>query len=409
MTVATTRRSVLMAFALQPPEPDLELFFRIAASAESEARQAMRELARQWRNGYSIQIIEMIRLIPPNGRPGVGERLVRFLAERTGKDFGPDIRQWTRWAWTLQEPPHAQYAIFKGVLYGNIDPRMRAFFPPGVRSLIPLPEVEWGGVTVNGIPPLRNPAMLPVRDAAYLKDSNVVFGIEQDGEAKAYPKRILAWHEMALDRVGSVDLAIVYCTLCGTVIPYRARTGGRTFTFGTSGLLYQSSKLMFDEETKSLWPTLQGKPMIGALAGSSLELEFAPVVTTTWGEWRKRYPGTLVLSPETGHKRDYSEGAAYRDYFATDELMFDVARRDKRLRNKEEVLVIRIRNKRPLAIAARYLDKRPSYELEHDGLKLTIRTEAGANRVYLDGQQIPAHRAFWFGWFAQYPDTVLVR
>jgi hypothetical protein len=409
MNFGTTRRSLLMSFAMQSHEPDLELFFRIAAPGEAEARPAMRELSKYWRNGYTIQVVELIRLISPHQRPGAAERLVRFLEERTGNRFGPDIRQWTHWAWSLREPPHAQYAIFKGVLYGNIDPRMRAFFPPGVRSRIPLVEVEWGGVTVNGIPPLRNPVMMSAREAAYLKDSNVVFGIEQAGEAKAYPKRILAWHEMVLDRVGGVDLAIVYCTLCGTVIPYRSEAAGRKFTFGTSGLLYQSSKLMFDEETNSLWPTLQGKPMVGALAGSDLELDFAPVVTTTWGEWRKRYPGTLVLSPNTGHQRDYSEGAAYRDYFSTDELMFDVSRRDRRLKNKDEVLVVRIRGKRPLAIAVRFLEKRSAYEVEPDGMKLTVRTEGGANRVYSGGVQVPAHRAFWFGWYAQYPDTVLIR
>lgn len=398
-----------MALAFQPPEPALDLFFQLVADDEQASRKAMRQLAKQWRNAYTIQIIEMIRLISPRTRPGLGERLLTFLTERTGKGFGSDIRQWTRWAWSLREPTHSQYAIFKGVLYGNLDPRMRSFFPPGVRSLIPLAEVEWGGVTVNGIPPLRAPKMLPAKDATYLKDSNVVFGIEHGGEAKAYPKRILAWHEMATDRVGGLDLTIVYCTLCGTVIPYRSEAGGRNFTFGTSGLLYQSSKLMFDEETNSLWPTLQGKPMIGSLAGSELELDFAPVVTTSWGDWRKRYPETLALSPDTGHSRDYSEGAAYRDYFATDDLMFEVVHRDKRLKNKDEVLVIRIRGKRPLAIAAKFLDRRPEYELEHDGVRLTIRTEAGANRVFADGKQIPAHRAFWFGWYAQYPDTVLVR
>ena len=65
------------------------------------------------------------------------------------------------------------------------------------------------------------------------------------------------------------------------------------------------------------------------------------VVTTTWGEWRKRHPATTVLSLETGADRDYGEGVAYRDYFATDELMFTVPSRDDRLKNKAEVLALR--------------------------------------------------------------------
>ena len=409
----TRRKAVFTGLASLPPlrsqspaEPDLGLFFGLLNPNVNEAEAAQKSLETGWRDSYAILILEMLRLVV---REPARTRLFDTITQRTRQKFGLNFKAWTRWAWSLEYAPHSRYADFKGMLYANIDGRMKEFFPPGVKSLIRLDEVEWGGVPVNGIPPLVQPRMMAALDAAYLKPSHVVFGIEQDGEAKAYPKRILAWHEMAVDRVGGVDLTIVYCTLCGTVIPYRSVVQGRKFTFGTSGLLYQSSKLMFDEETHSLWPTLQGKPMIGALAGSDLELEFVPVVTTTWGEWRKEFPKSLVLSLDTGHNRDYSEGAAYRDYFSQDDLMFEVSRRDQRLKNKDEVLVVRLKGKRPLAISAKWLERRPLYELEHDGAKLTIRSAAGANRVFLDGKQIPAHRAFWFGWYAQYPDTVLIR
>jgi hypothetical protein len=216
---------------------------------------------------------------------------------------------------------------------------MRAFFPPGVQASIRLDEIDWGGVLVNGIPPLRDPKILSVADATYLKDSNVVFGLVANGEAQAYPKRILAWHEMATDRVGGVDLTIVYCTLCGTVIPFESRVNGRSFHFGTSGLLYRSNKLMFDEETSSLWSTFEGVPVVGSLVGSGVRLQLHAVVTTTWKEWRTEHPDTRVLSLDTGYTRDYSEGAAYRDYFSTDRLMFQVSKIDARLRNKAEVLL----------------------------------------------------------------------
>ena len=49
-----------------------------------------------------------------------------------------------------------------------------------------------------------------------------------------------------------------------------------------------------------------------------------------------------MLSLDTGHRRDYSEGAAYRTYFGTDDLMFRVSNVDRRLANKEEVLVLRL-------------------------------------------------------------------
>jgi hypothetical protein len=282
-----------------------------------------------------------------------------------------------------------------------------------------------------------------------------VFGIALGGEARAYPKRILGWHELVRDRVGGVEVTIVYCTLCGTVIPYASAVGGVRRTFGTSGLLYRSNKLLFDEETMSLWSTLEGRPVVGALAGSGLELTAFPVVTTTWREWRSAHPETSVLSLETGFARDYSEGAAYREYFATDRIMFEVPRTDPRLKNKDEVLGLLLRPpesgseppRRALALSVEFLERHPLYELSFAGHDLVVVTSRdGANRVYETGgtdltrvrgdglledaggdrwrvteealvhettaerrARVPARRAFWFGWYAQFPETELVR
>ena len=128
--------------------------------------------------------------------------------------------------------------------------------------------------------------------------------------------------------------------MCGTVIPYDSVVDGRHIVFGTSGLLFRSNKLMFDEETRSLWNTFEGVPVVGSLVGSGIRLRHRSVVTTTWGEWRRMHPGTTVLSLDTGHQLDYSEGSAYRDYFSHDDLWFSVPELDDRLGNKDEVLVM---------------------------------------------------------------------
>ena len=319
-----------------------------------------------------------------------------------------------------------------------------------MKADIRLDEIDWGGVPVNGIPPLRSPKTIPAAQAGWLRDGHLVFGILVNGEPRAYPKRILAWHEMAIDRLGGIDLTIVYCTLCGTVIPYESGVAGRRFTFGTSGLLYRSNKLMFDEETQSLWSALEGVPVVGPLAGSGLRLPFHSVVTTTWGEWRRDHPSTTVLSLETGYERNYAEGAAYREYFATDRLMFEVPTSDTRLKNKAEVLVLRAEilgtDARPVAIAVERLRREPVYAFDAGDRRFVVVTSpGGANVVYergthafasrrADGEirdtdgrrwrtlpdalvsetgerlaRVPAHRAFWFGWIAQHPETVLVK
>ena len=346
----------------QDDHPDIRLFFQATAQDGNRAEDALRQIGAKWRVGYAGLVWDLARFVRPPG-PQLFQffRLVEFLQAQTGQQFGADLAGWQEWIWNQPYDPHPDYSLFKGLLYSQVDPRFEEFFPRGVESLIRLDEVAWGGVAVNGIPPLEYPKRLDADAADYLSDDHIVFGIALGGEARAYPKRILAWHEMALDNLGGVELTIVYCTLCGTVIPFESAVDGRHLTFGTSGLLYRSNKLMFDRETRSLWNTFEGVPVVGSLVGSGVRLTPHPVVTTTWGEWRSTHPATTVLSLDTGHRRDYSEGAAYRGYFSTDELMFQVSETDDRLENKEEVLVMLLDDpteasrRRPLAITARFL------------------------------------------------------
>lgn len=489
VTVLLLAAVVIRATPAAPAAPDLRWFFQAASRDDRTATAALAELAASWKNQYTSMVVDLARLMRPARRPSpdgefperaaaidpddaslfpadpsragpapilpgspVRSRLTKFLENRTGKRFGDDLNRWREWMWSLPYDPHPEYATFKGRVYAQIDPRFEDFFRSPLRTSIRLDEVDWGGVTVNGIPPLEYPSHISAAEAGYLKGDHVVFGVYFDGVPRAYPKRILAWHELVRDRVANVELTLVYCTLCGTVIPYDSRVGGVTRTFGTSGLLYRSNKLMFDAGTRSLWSSLDGAPVVGPLVGSGLRLTMLPVVTTTWGEWRRAHPGTSVLSLDTGFKRDYSEGAAYRDYFATDALMFRVPRTDPRLKNKAEVLVFRLAEKsgraQPVAIAIDLLSKRRVYQLEIADQRLVIvTTRAGANRVYQAGShhfsagpgegsvvdekgaiwlseenhlrsatdpggrlpRVPASRAFWFGWFAQYPDTMLVK
>lgn len=479
---------VLLSPALLAQRVDIPLsvFAKAASPTESDARDALAILAADWHDRYAAILLELAEMsrgepVPaapatlpgvvftdpfadpgtdrPDGPPSlltrspVRERLLRFLDRQTGRRFGEDFERWHEWVWSLPYDPHSEYVLFKGLLYANIDPRMRDFFPPDVPARIRLDEVEWGGVVINGIPPLLYPKHIPAGEASYLRDGHIVFGLHVNGEARAYPKRILAWHELARDELGGRHLTVVYCTLCGTVIPYDSEAEGQGLVrLNTSGLLYRSNKLMFDEETKSLWSTLEGKPVIGPLVKSGVALRPYSAVTTTWGEWRRMHPTTTVLSLDTGHDRDYSEGAAYRDYFSHDRLMFSIPAADNRLRNKDEVLVMRITGPSgelvPVAIAADFLRRRRVFHAEVAGRPLVIvTTRNGANRVYeaadqrfrqgpsdllvVDGNgatwqvtedallpaasgasglpRLPAQRAFWFGWHAQFPDTLLIK
>ncbi len=201
---------------------------------------------------------------------------------------------------------------------------------------------------------------------------------------------------------------------------------------------------MYDHATKSCWSTLHGEPVVGPLVGKGIKLKRRYVVTSTWGEWKKRHPDTTVLSLETGHRRDYGEGVAYHDYFATDKLMFTVPELDKRLLNKDEVLALRD-DKEQLAIAIKLMAKKRIHHDQLGDVKIVVLgDDDGTSRAYNVGeisftswngtdtavdssgrkwrvledslvagdlslQRMPSHSAFWFGWVSQFPDTRLVK
>jgi len=376
-------------------------------------------------------------------------RLAALIERETPKDKFNNANDRYQWLWNQNVEAPKGYANFKADLYQHIDEKFETYFRDRQDSArIRLDEIRWGGVVQDGIPPLRNPEMINPEQADYLDDDNIVFGIEINGDARAYPKRILAWHEMFTDTIGGVDIAGVYCTLCGTVIPYKTEFKGKKYQLGTSGFLYRSNKLMYDQATQSLWSTSKGVPVLGPLVDKGIELEFESVVTTTWGEWRRRHPQTSVLSLDTGHLRNYDEGNAYNEYFSNDRLMFNTPFNDKRLKNKQEVLALRFpaAPEQQMAIDTKYLNKHTVYANRIGQQKFVVLTDkTGANRVYdpqgikfkqYDGdsvvidtsdqpwtvheswleakngdrlERLPYRRAFWFGWHAAFPETKLIK
>lgn len=256
----------------------------------------------------------------PGVEPGKGawEKLMLWYGGQSGQALPPGYLEW------------------KGELFARAaDPRFREFFRPPAKLR---PEgIVWGGVAaMDGIPPLIDS---PLGGGDYLTDAEPVFGVSLNGDHRAYPLRILDAHEMANDVVGGVPVALAYCTLCGAGVLYRAELAGRRVIFGSSGLLYESNKLMFDRETKSLWNQLTGEPVLGPLAGGPV-VERLPLVLTSWGQWKRRHPETKVLGLDTGYARRYEPGAVYGEYFASPGTMFPVWRRSKLLPLKARVFAL---------------------------------------------------------------------
>ena len=265
---------------------------------------------------------------------------------------GAEITGWqTGMLWQEAHPelkPHPSYRQLKLDMYERIDPKFLNFLG-GDLSLpenlgIRFEEIAWGGVRVDDLPPLDNPKMLTAKEADYLLPDDLVFGVEINGDARAYPLRIMGWHEMFNETIGGVPVALAYCTLCGAGILFETKVEGRDepFVLASSGFLYRSNKLMFDRQTNSLWNQFTGQPVSGPLFRSGIALKIRPVVITSWAKWKTLHPHTTALSLYTGHDRDYDSGVVYRQYFNSPDLMFPaIVRNEEHLKRKDYVFGIR--------------------------------------------------------------------
>ncbi|WP_256307449.1 DUF3179 domain-containing (seleno)protein [Halobellus litoreus] len=288
--------------------------------------------------------------------PGVRDA----LASLADPDFDSD-HAWVEWeTWYSQQEidPLDGFEEWKLQLY-------RSYLPPvgGLLDCEPrefdMQGMRWGNCDRSFLAALNGPTFVPgdAVDASgtsedaearrdgesdgetpepYLEDDHVVFGFEIDGTAYAVPRWVLFPHELLNAELDGVPVSLTYCTLCNAPILYdrRVPTGGDADadesgadeadggdvdvrTFGSTGLLASGNKVMYDEETETLWDQHAGTPIGGETLESDPDLfldQFA-VTQTEWGDWKAEYPDTLALDADTGYGYDYSYYDGNVDFF----------------------------------------------------------------------------------------------
>lgn len=284
--------------------------------------------------------------------------------------------------------------------------------PDEVKHSIPLEEIISGGVAKDGIPSIDNPQFIDADEASdFLDNSDIGLGIVHKGEARFYPYIILVWHEIVNDRIAGDPILVTYCPLCGTGIVFDPRVDGKTFQFGVSGKLWQSNLLMYnrseDPDDESLWSQVLGEAVVGKYTGKKLTV--LPSDTVRWGDWKKKYPQTKVLSQKTGFFRRYGEDP-YQGYAASETVGFGAQFTDRRLHPKEMIIGISI-NGEHKAYQESALRRGGKITDSFAGETLTLEmSDIGEVAVLSgDGKTLPFIRAFWFSWVAVYPDTALYK
>jgi hypothetical protein len=212
---------------------------------------------------------------------------------------------------------------------------------------------------------------------------------------------------------------------------------GAEYTFGTSGLLYRSNKLMYDRQTFTLWGNLTGEPVVGKMATSDQRLRILPMTFTTWSEWRKMHPQTKVLhvDDKVGAQFNYRYEPGLADR-ARAGVKFPVWQKSKVLEDKAEVYALRVDNI-PKAYPIRQLLAKQivndkigqtpivlvvdpeseavrAYKREEHTFSADLKDESGrkwivSEEALVSGekklQRVPGHVSLWFAWYGFFPHT----
>jgi hypothetical protein len=317
-------------------------------------------------------------------------------------------------AWDIPEPTN--YLQTKRAIFTEVIPGWEKIF---VAGKIDWRLVSWGGVLIddrpfgttdepcNCIPAADNPPVTSAQDATWLKDSDIVFGIEVNGAYRAYPRQIMEVREMVNDTLGGRDLGIPYCTLCGAAQAYftdELPPGIKRPILRTSGLLSRSNKVMYDLRTYSVFDTFLGDAVTGPLADRNLRLKQATVITTDWGTWKKEHPETTVLveALALGRKPDFRNG---RD---ANGPIFPVGDVDPRLPVHEDIIGIITASGKPVAFqrSTAFLKLQKGEEIAFENVRLKL-DAGGIKAVDADGSDLGSHQAFWFAWSQFHPKTEL--
>lgn len=159
-----------------------------------------------------------------------------------------------------------------------------------------------------------------------LADQQRVVGVVVGGEARAYPIKMMNYHEVINDTVGGVPIVLTWSALVQSATAWeRTMPDKSAAVFGSSGMIYQSAVVMYDKDTVSLWWSTLGRPLTGAHTGGP---ELTPVQATvaSWKSWKEFAPNTTVLvstDPPLPINYDMNP-AAPKGYFNTGNIVYPV-------------------------------------------------------------------------------------
>lgn len=260
-----------------------------------------------------------------------------------------------------------------------------------------------GGPGRDGIKSVDAPEFSPIQDAGWIGRDTEVIGVVVGGEAKAYPVRMLEFHQIVNDTIGGVPVVVTYDPLAGVPAAYRRRVGNDTLEFGVSGLLHNHNFLLYDRATDSLWSQFLGTAIAGKRAGQALER--VVVRQETAGRWLQRQVDTRFLRPPMPEKIQYRL-TPYAAYWIENKRIFPVAAKDETYHAKELVLGVTSGEtvRAYLGSEVTLAGGRAQEEIGGKRLQVFYDSETGTFGWEADAG-IEVFEAYWLAWKAFHPKT----
>ena len=278
----------------------------------------------------------------------------------------------------------------------------------GRKVLVDPRKILEGGPGKDGIPSIDRPRFDTAAQAGrWLEERDPLLTVESGDKVKAYPLRIMSWHEIVNDWVGGVPVAVTYCPLCGSAVTFRRVLDGQEVELGVSGKLYNSDLVMYDRKTDTLWSQILGLAILGELAGQRLDVLKTDLVD--FRALRQHHPAAQVLSPDTGFARDYGMNP-YGDYDQSPRIFFPVEHASDELFAKERVVGVELEG----AYKAYRLETLRQRREIRDSLAgqeviLRVNDDGTISARAAEGRELVFVHAFWFAWFAFHPDTGVLK
>ena len=219
------------------------------------------------------------------------------------------------------------------------DPAWITEFPETnfAKKSIAFDEIVTDGPLRDQIPPIHNPKYINAIDDIALGPLESGLSLVLNGDARAYPLRILLWHEIVNEVIGGIPVLISYYPLCNSGVVFDRRIQGKTLSFGNTGRIRHFDMVMYDQQTGSWWQQFTGEAIVGDLTNQTMKL--LPARLEILAEFKKRAPQGKLLVPNDLKARPYGL-SPYQNMERAESPIFNRYPLPKGLRAMDRVIVV---------------------------------------------------------------------